>query len=112
MPSLYNVPIGFSNQAFIVVSQEEIVYQDGNDLEDLKFEDCLSWEELSTLATNCPYKCIPVISQSYYEGQLDRPRCKNGSDKRCISNALRQVFVLTLSCSQKKNKKKNSPHDL
>ena len=100
MPSLHNVPIGFSNQAFIVVSQEEIVYQDGNDLGDLQFEDCLSWEELSNLATNCPYKCIPVISQSYYEGQPDRPRCQNGSDQSCMSNVLWQVFVLILSCSQ------------
>ena len=116
MPSLHNVPIGFSNQAFIVVSQEEIVYQDGNDLEDLKFEDCLSWEELSTLATNCPYKCIPVISQSYYEGQLDRPRCKNGSDQSCMSNVLWQVFVLILSCSQHICRKINTQsifsHDL
>ena len=110
MPSLYNVPIGFSNQAFIVVSQEEIVYQDGNDLQDLKFEDCLSWKELSNLAINCPYKCIPVISQSYYEGQLDRPRCQNGSDQSCMSNVLWQVFVFILSCSQHIWAKKTPVH--
>ena len=93
MPTLHNVPIGFANQAFIIVSQEEIEYQDGNVQEYFKFEDCFSWEELSNLATNCPYKCIPVISQSYYESQPDRPRCQNGSDQSCMSNVLWQVPI-------------------
>ena len=69
MPTLHNVPIGFANQAFIIVSQEEIEYQDGNVQEDFKFEDCFSCEELSSLAINCDYKRLPVIVQMYYEEQ-------------------------------------------
>ena len=91
MPTLHNVPIGFANQAFIIVSQEEIEYQDGNVQEDFKFEDCFPWEELSNLAINCNYKCLPVIVQMYYEEQPDRPRRHNGIDHNCMSNVIWQV---------------------
>ena len=94
MPTFQNVPIGFRNQAFIVVSQEEIEYQTGHIGEDLSFEDCLPWEELSNLATNCHYKCLPVIWQGLYEELPDRPRCQNGSNHYCISNVIWQVQVL------------------
>ena len=97
MPALLNVPIGFSNQAFMIVTQEEIEYQDGNLQEDLRFEDCFSWEELSHLAANCPFKCLPVISQSYYEEKSDRPRCHTGFDHNCMSYALWQVHLPNIS---------------
>ena len=91
MPSFQNVPIGFRNQAFIVVSQEEIEYQTGHIGEDLSFKDCLPWIELSNLARHCHYKCPPVIAQGFYEELPDRPRCQNESHHNCISNVLWQV---------------------
>ena len=105
MPSFQNVPIGFRNQAFIVVSQEEIEYQTGHVGEDLSFEDCLPWEELSNLATNCHYNCLPVIAQGFYEELPDRPRCQNGSHHNCISNVLWQVQALTYTLIEKKYEK-------
>ena len=59
MPTFHNVPIDYGNHAFMVVSQEEIHYQTGNPNQTILFEDCLTWEELSKIATECPYKCLP-----------------------------------------------------
>ena len=93
MPIFHNIPIGFGNIASVVVSQEEFNYQSGNPKEDIGFQDCLPWEELSNLARHCHYKCLPVIAQGFYEELPDRPRCQNGSHHNCISNVLWQVQV-------------------
>ena len=90
MPTLHNIPIGFNNQAFIVVSQEETHYQNGNIQEDLGLSDCLSFKELSNFATDCNYKCLPVIAQCLYENGTDHqmPRCHTGLDHSCMSKRL------------------------
>ena len=51
VPPFFNIPIKFKSEthAIMVVSREEWLYQNGNDKNDFKFEDCLSWKKLSEL---------------------------------------------------------------
>ena len=91
MQSLHNVPMGFQNQAFMVVSQEEKSYQKGNAQKDIKFSDCLPWEDLSKLATQCVNKCLPVILQRFYEEESYVPKCHVGIEHQCMSYTMWQV---------------------
>ena len=91
MPSFHHVPIGNNDQGFLIVSQEETVYHDGNSLDDVRFEDCLPFEELSK---KCIYKCLPVIAQSFYNESIDQPKCEIGSDHNCMFMAIWKVHYL------------------
>ena len=84
MPIFHNIPIGFGNIASIVVSQEEYNYQNGNPTEDVGFQDCLPWEELTKMSTDCPFKCLPVIAQMFYNDATGVPRCNSGGDHFCM----------------------------
>ena len=88
MLSFHHVPIGNNNQGFLIVSQEVTVHHDGNSLDDVRFEDCLPFEELSK---HCNYKCLPVVAQSFYEESIDQPKCKNGSDHECMFHEIWKV---------------------
>ena len=85
-PTLHNVPIGFltMNQAFLEVTQEEWLYQNGNDKENTKIEDCLPWEEVLELASQCKNRCLPVNAQYAWRQNVNRPKCHNGSDHICM----------------------------
>ena len=85
-PTFHAVPAEFKtiNQAFVEVGQEEWYYQDGNDKEDLKFEDCWSWEDFLKMASKCPNKCLPVNFQYTWKEGVNRPRCQNGTDHSCM----------------------------
>ena len=85
-PTLYNVPITFGslNQALIDVDQEEWHYQSGNEKQDFKFEDCVSWENKTRTAGDCFRICLPINAQSLYEEKTNRPKCQNGSDHNCM----------------------------
>ena len=90
-PTLYNVPITFgsSNTASIEVNQEEWHYQNGNEKQDLKFEDCVSWENKTRIASDyCSRICLPINAQSLYEENINRPKCQNGSDHMCMMKHL------------------------
>ena len=91
MPLFLDIPIGFQNQAFFVVTQEELHYQNGNTMDDIGFEDCLSWEDLSMLARECSHKCLPVIAQGFYNENLGQPRCHNGIHHHCMWKKLFKV---------------------
>ena len=91
MPSFHHVPIGNNDQGFLIVSQEETVYHDGNSLDDVRFEDCLPFEELST---HCIYKCLPVIAQSFYNESIGQPKCEIGSDHNCMFMEIWKVHIL------------------
>ena len=90
MPTLYNVPITFGslNQALIDVDQEEWHYQSGNEKQDFKFEDCVSWENKTRMASDCSRTCLPINAQYLYEENINRPKCQNGSDHVCMMNHL------------------------
>ena len=89
MPTFHHVPVGRNeNDAFLIVSQEEKLHHDGNILSDVRYEDCLPFEDLSK---NCVHKCLPVIAQSFYEESIDRPKCKIGYDHVCMFNGILQV---------------------
>ena len=85
-PTLYNVPITFGslNQALIDVDQEEWRYQNGNEKQDFKFEDCVSWENKTRMASDCPRICLPINAQGLYEEKINQPKCQNGSDHTCM----------------------------
>ena len=86
MPTLYDVPITFGsrNQALIEVDQEEWHYQNGNEKQDLKYEDCVSWENKTRIASDCSRICLPINAQRLYEESINRPKCQNGSDHTCM----------------------------
>ena len=89
MPTFHHVPVGRNeNDAFLIVSQEEMLYHDGNSLDDVRFGDCLPFEDLSK---NCVNKCLPVIAQNFYEESVDQPKCEIGSDHFCMFNGLWKV---------------------
>ena len=85
-PKFHAVPAEFNtiNQAFVEVEQEEWYFQEGNDKEDLKFEDCWSWEDYAKMASKCRNKCLPVNFQYLWKESVNRPRCNNGSDHFCM----------------------------
>ena len=83
MPTFHHVPVGINeNDGFLIVSQEEMLYHDGNSLDDVRFGD---------LSKNCVHKCLPVIAQSFYEESVDQPKCGIGSDHFCMFNWLWKV---------------------
>ena len=97
MPSFHHVPIGNNDQGFLIVSQEETIYHDGNSLEDVRFEDCLPFDELSK---HCIYKCLPVIAQSFYKERIDHPKCEIGSDHDCMFKAIWNVSTYLIKYIQ------------
>ena len=90
MQSFHHVPIGNDDAGFLIVSQEVTLYHDGNSLEDVRFEDCLPFEDLSK---NCIHKCLPVNAQSFYEEEVDQPRCDIGFDHFCMFNSIWKVHT-------------------
>ena len=99
-PTLYNVPItiGSVNQAFMEVKKEKWLYQSGNEKEDLKFKDCVPWENKTRIATDCSRICLPVNVQHLYKENNNRPKCQNGSDHLCMikffGNTVKTIFTL------------------
>ena len=85
-PTLYNIPItiGSVNQGFMEVKKEKWLYQSGNEKEDLKFKDCVPWENKTRIATDCSRICLPINVQHLYEENNNRPKCQNGSDHICM----------------------------
>ena len=102
MPTLYNVPITFGslNQALIDVNQEEWHYQNGNEKQDLKFEDCVPWTDVTSFASDCSRICLPINAQRLYEENINRPKCQNGSDHICmmkhLTNQVKTIAKLTI----------------
>ena len=90
LPILYDVPITFGsiNQAFMEVKQEEWHYQNGNEKQGIKVEDCVSWENKTRMASDCSRICLPINAQSLYEENINRPKCQNGSDHICMLKLL------------------------
>ena len=86
LPTLYDVPIQFGsiNQAFMEVKQVEWHYQNGNEKQDLKFEDCVPWKDKTRIASDCSRICLPINIQYLYEDSVNRPKCQNGSDHICM----------------------------
>ena len=86
IPKLYDVPITFgsSNQAYLEVEQDEWIYQNGNEKQDLKFEDCVPWKDKTRIASDCSRICLPINAQRLYEENINRPKCQNGSDHICM----------------------------
>ena len=90
LPTLYEVPItlGLTNKAFMEVKQEEWHYQNGNEKQGIKVEDCVSWENKTRMASDCSRTCLPINAQYLYEENINRPKCQNGSDHVCMMNHL------------------------
>ena len=78
-PKLYDVPITFgsSNQAYLEVEQDEWIYQNGNEKQDLKLEDCVPWKDKTKIASDCSRICLPINMQYLYEDNVNRPKCQN-----------------------------------
>ena len=101
-PTLYEVPIQFgsSNQAFMEVNQEERHYQNGNEKQVVKFNDCVPWENKTSIARDCFRICLPINVQHLYdEENINRPKCQNGSDHICMMQLFRTFvkIIITLS---------------
>ena len=102
LPTLYEVPItlGLTNKAFMEVKQEEWHYQNGNEKQGIKVEDCVSWENKTRMASDCSRICLPINAQSLYEENINRPKCQNGSDHICmmqyLMNQVRTIGKLTI----------------
>ena len=90
LPTFYNVPITFGsiNLAFMEVKQEEWHYQNGNEKQGIKVEDCDSWENKTRVASDCSRICLPINAQSLYEENINRAKCQNGSDHMCMMKHL------------------------
>ena len=86
-PPLKNIPMEYGNSytAYLSAEREEIIYQHGNENENLKVEDCFSWEKASKLAKTCSNKCLPVVTQSFFEGRTDLSKCHKPSDHLCMA---------------------------
>ena len=93
-PTMHNVPIGFGNIGFIVVEREEWIYRNGNINSDLRYSDCLPWEKVLELATQCPHKCLPVVLQSAYKDLLNLPKCHSVVDHQCMFNIGYEVKIM------------------
>ena len=100
LPTLYEVPItlGLTNKAFMEVKQEEWHYQNGNEKQGIKVEDCDSWENKTRVASDCSRICLPIILQQIYEENINQPKCHNGSDHLCMikffGNTVKTIFTL------------------
>ena len=90
LPTLYEVPItlGLTNKAFMEVKQEEWHYQNGNEKQGIKVEDCVSRENKTRMASDCSRTCLPINAQYLYEENINRPKCQNGSDHVCMMKHL------------------------
>ena len=97
MPTLSNVPITFGtkNQAWMKVDQEEWHHHNGNEKENLKFEDCVPWTDVTSFASDCSRICLPIILQQIYEENINQPKCHNGSDHICMWKLFEQVIHST-----------------
>ena len=69
------------------MKKEKWLYQNGNENEDLKFKDCVPWENKTRIA-DCSRICLPINKQYLYEENNNRPKCQNGSDHMCMMNHL------------------------
>ena len=68
------------------MKQEEYSHQNGNPKDLVKFEDCLSWQELtkSIDRDRCLSKCLPVILQSLFGQRSDLPKCHDPMEHGCM----------------------------
>ena len=91
-PPFHNVPTGYQtiHNAVFGVKQKEWIYRNGNDRENLEFEDCFSWQKLAA-ASGCAKICLPVTFQYAYEEKIDRPRCNTTIDHNCMMASLINV---------------------
>ena len=92
-PPFHNVPTGYQtiHNAIFGVEQEEWDYRNGTDNENINFEDCLSWQKLAQVAGACAKICLPVTLQYAYGEKIDRPKCNNTQDHKCMMDALMNV---------------------
>ena len=92
---LHDVPTPDKNKtyaAIISMKQEEYSHQNGNPKDVVKFEDCLSWQEL-TSSIDCSNKCLPVIFQSLFGQRNDFPKCHDPMKHQCMTLALTKKLV-------------------
>ena len=89
-PAFHTVPFGYEmkNQAFFNVQQQEWYYQDGNEKQNVKVEDCLPWAEMEKISSNCTKKCLPVVFQYMWKDYLNQTKCHIGADHFCMIKAL------------------------
>ena len=99
LPILYDVPITFGsiNQAFMEVKQEEWHYQNGNEKQGIKVEDCVSWENKTRMASECSRICLPINAQRLYEENINRPKCQDGSDHICMMQLFRTFVKIIIT---------------
>ena len=74
------------------MKQEEYSHQNGNPKDEVKFEDCLSWQELRS-SINCSNKCLPVILQSLFGQRNDIPKCHDPMNHHCMFFASTEKLV-------------------
>ena len=81
--------------ATISMKQEEYFHQNGNPRDLVKFEDCLSWKELTNPIDKdrCSNKCLPVILQSIYGQRNDLPKCHDPMKHECMVLATTEKLV-------------------
>ena len=72
--------------AIISIKQEEYIYQNGNPKDLVKFEDCLSWQELTNSIDkdSCSNKCLPVILKGLFGKKNDLPKCHDPIEHQCM----------------------------
>ena len=81
--------------AIISIKQEEYIHQNGNPKDLVKFEDCLSWKELTSSIgkDRCSNKCLPVILKGLFGQRNDFPKCHDPIEHQCMMFASTETLV-------------------
>ena len=66
------------------VTQEESIHQIGNEKNIFKFEDCLTWQELTSDMKDCPKMCLPVNFHALFGQKNDQPKCQDPNEYKCM----------------------------
>ena len=95
---LHDVPTPDQNKiyaAIISMKQEEYSHLNGNPKDLMKFEECVSWQELtrSIDRDRCSNKCLPVILQSFFGQRNDLPKCNDPMEHGCMMLASLEKLV-------------------
>ena len=81
--------------AIISIKQEEYLYQDGNPKDLVKYEDCLSWQELKSSIDKdrCSNKCLPVNLKGLFGQRKDFLKCHDPIEHHCMMVASTEKLV-------------------
>ena len=95
---LHDIPTPDQNKTYsavISLKQEEYSHQNGNPKDLVKFEDCLSWQELTSSIDKdrCSNKCLPVNLKGLFGQRNDFLKCHDPIEHHCMMLASTEKLV-------------------